>query len=194
MIPWVLTLARLPLAAAFAIAVAVFARAGEGLTAGPRLALLALVLAAECTDMLDGWVARRTGRQSELGGLVDPLCDSLARLTMYFTLGLAGWVWLGVPLLMAGRDLVVAYVRVVIGITGGKTSARASGKIKAIVQGVGLLALVLVAGPTAPDRAGAIIAARWSIAAAVMFVTIWSLVDYIRTGWRAAWQMAQRGR
>jgi phosphatidylglycerophosphate synthase len=193
MVPWILTLGRLPLAGAFAIAVAVSARAGGPLTGGQRIALLLLALAAECTDMLDGWAARRTGRQSQLGGLADPLCDSLARLTMYFALALAGWVWIGVPLLMAGRDLVVAYIRVVLGITGGKTSARGSGKAKAIVQGFGILLLVMLAGPAAPGRGGPALW-RWGIAAAVLLVTAWSLADYLRAGWCAAKQMARRDR
>jgi CDP-diacylglycerol--glycerol-3-phosphate 3-phosphatidyltransferase len=183
-------LARLPLAAAFAVVVALFIKAAGPLSWTQKAALLVLVAATECTDMLDGWVARRSGRQSELGGLVDPLCDSLARLTMYFALALAGWVWLGVPLAMAGRDLVVAYVRVVQGLTGGKTAARASGKAKAIVQGIGLLVLVVAAGVAIPGSAALL--ARRVTAAAVLTVTAWSLIDYLRAGWSAIMQMARR--
>ena len=191
MLAYVLTLGRLVLAAAFAVAVGVAAlcrtEAGGVVPLGPAgtVVLLALALAAECTDMLDGWAARRAGTASELGGLLDPLCDSLARLTMFFAAALAGWVWIGVPLTMAGRDIIVAYVRVVAGRTGGQTSARLSGKLKAIVQGAAIIALVALASRWAAPAAGAAPAGatpwlRIGVAAAVMAVTLWSLVDYLR--------------
>jgi phosphatidylglycerophosphate synthase len=156
-------------------------------TAG-AVVLLALVLAAECSAMLDGWAARRAGTASELGGLLDPLCDSLARLTMFFAAALAGWVWIGVPLTMAGRDIIVAYVRVVAGRTGGRTSARLSGKVKAVVQGAAIVAIVVLASRWAAPAGGAASAgaAPWlraGIAAAVIVVTLWSLADYLRGGW-----------
>jgi CDP-diacylglycerol---glycerol-3-phosphate 3-phosphatidyltransferase len=192
MIAWLLTLSRLPLAALFALAVALLAGGPAPLTWSATAALLALAVVAECTDLLDGYLARRSGRQSELGGLADPLCDSLARLTMYFSLALAHRVWIGVPLLMAGRDLLVAYVRVVLALAGGRTSARASGKAKAIVQGIGIVLLVLLASPAAPADAGQAAAARWAVAAAVLFVTLWSLADYLRVGLKAARQLTRQ--
>ncbi len=195
MLAWILTLVRLPLAAAFALVLGVYTYSHQPLTIAQIIALLALALAAEITDAIDGWIARRSGSQSELGGLVDPLSDSLARLTMYFALALRGWAWIAVPLVMAGRDLIVAYVRVVVGSIGGKTSARISGKVKAIVQGAGIVALVLLAG--APTNAGTLEYShvhmyRQIVAAVVLVITIWSLVDYVRAGWPAVVQMARR--
>lgn len=187
MVAWVLTVSRLPLSAAFAVLAGLSAggRPGSAATAG----LLALALAAELTDLLDGPAARRSGTASELGGLVDPLCDSLGRLTMYFAAALAGWVWIGVPLVMAGRDIVVAYVRIVMGRTGGRTSARLSGKLKAIVQGVAIVAFVLLA--RWPDAQGRL---QWLAAGVVMAVTLWSLADYLRGGWPAIVALYRQGR
>ena len=179
-LPWILTFARLPLSAAFAVLAALApAEVGTGWAA----ALLVLVLAAEATDMLDGWAARRAGVASELGGLADPLCDSLGRLTMYFAAAMVGWMWLAVPLVMAGRDIVVAYVRVVVGRVGGQTSARFSGKAKAIVQGFALSFVVLA---VAGWLGGAGEMVRHVCSAAVIAVTSWSLVDYLRGGLAAA--------
>ncbi len=178
MLPWILTLCRLPLAAAFAAIVAVVDGGRGG--AGGYVALLALVAMGDLSDMLDGWVARKFGQVSELGGLADPLADSLSRLTMFFAAGFAGWVWIGVPLVMAGRDIVVSYVRIVLARTGRKTSARTSGKVKAIVQAAGLFGIVIVAtvehgsGPTA-----ALASTRVALGGAVLVATVWSLVDYI---------------
>ena len=183
-----LTLSRVALAGVFAALVAVW---GPGPVDGAAAAGLLLVAAvAECTDMLDGWAARRTGTASELGGLLDPLCDSLSRLTMFFAAGLMGWVWLAVPLTMAGRDIIVAYVRIVVGRAGGNTSARTSGKIKAFVQGGGIFAIVLLASRWMGEGAGGFVPwARAVVSVVVMAVTLWSLADYVRGGWPAIRKM-----
>ena len=178
MLAYVLTFGRLVLAGAFAVCVAAAAGAGA-ITAAWAAVLVALAVAVELTDFFDGIVARRAGRVSRLGGLLDPLCDSLARLTMYFSAALAGWVTVGVPLLMVGRDLVVAYVRTVQAHVGGPTSARRSGKTKAIIQGLGIIALVLLASTEANWAA----VARWAVAGSVLTITVLSMIDYLRAGW-----------
>lgn len=115
MLAYMLTLGRLVLGAAFAACAAgAWRSAGAGaLPPGWTAGLLVVACAAELTDLLDGIVVRRGGTAGRLGGLLDPLCDSLSRLTMYFAAALAGWVTLAVPLVIVGRDLVVAYVRTV---------------------------------------------------------------------------------
>lgn len=188
---YVLTFSRLLFAAGFAV---LAARAGDGPLGGvATMLLLVAAIMAELTDAFDGWAARKAGTASEFGGLIDPLCDSLGRLTMYFAAALAGWVTIAVPLVMAGRDIVVAYVRVAVGRYGGRTGARLSGKLKAIIQGGAVVLLVLLAscwlrpGDDTPAWIGA---ARGATAAAVIGVTAWSLVDYIRGGWGAILRLA----
>lgn len=173
-----LTLSRIVLAGGFA---AVVAAGSRELGPGTLTALLALAVAIELTDMFDGIVARRSGTAGPLGGLLDPLADSLSRLTVYFAMALAGWVTIAVPLVMAGRDIVVAYTRIFQAAGGGKTSARISGKIKAIVQGVGVFAILVLAG--LPDRAislDVLAAARAVTAGVIIVATVWSLLDYVR--------------
>ncbi len=182
MLAYVLTLGRLVLAAGFAVCVGAAAESAvtTAIASGYVIALLALAGGVELTDLLDGPAARRSGRASRLGGLLDPLCDSISRLTMYYAAALAGWVLLAVPLVMTGRDLIVAYVRTVRAHTGEPTTARASGKAKAVVQGAGILAVVLLAPA---GQAGWARAARTAVAAAVIAATAWSLIDYVRGGW-----------
>ena len=175
---YVLTLSRLVLAAAVAWWVCAIGPTGEvSLAVGIGLCLIAI--SAELTDMFDGVAARAAGTASEFGGILDPLVDSLGRLAMYFALAYAGWVTWVVPLVMTARDIIVAYTRVVNAMTGNKTSARLSGKIKAVIQGGGVPVLVALAwmraGPWAP----------WSSrllafgTALLVGVTLWSLVDYV---------------
>lgn len=177
MLAYVLTLSRLVLAAALAAWVCAIGAAGVlSLAAAAGLCLLAI--AAELTDIFDGVAARAAGTASEFGGLLDPLVDSLGRLTMYFALAYVGWVTWALPLVMTARDIIVAYTRVIGAMTGRKTSARLSGKVKAIIQGGGVPVLVglewlRVAGD--PLWSARLLALGTAL---IMAVTLWSLGDY----------------
>ena len=68
---------------------------------------LGLMLAAGISDGLDGWLARRCGWQTKLGGYLDPLADKLLIGVVYATLaavGLLPW-WLAVLVIL--RDAVI---------------------------------------------------------------------------------------
>lgn len=73
----------------------------------PRPALVLIALAG-LTDGLDGFLARRFGWQSRLGGVLDAAADKWLLITCFVLLaaeGLAPW-WLAG--LVCGRDLVIA--------------------------------------------------------------------------------------
>jgi CDP-diacylglycerol---glycerol-3-phosphate 3-phosphatidyltransferase len=174
----VLTLSRLAVTAGFVAALV--AASGDGVISGLEAVLLIFIaLCSEATDIFDGVLARRMGTASPFGGILDPLCDSLSRLAMYFALALTGLVTIAVPLVMTGRDVVVAYVRTFSALTGGKTSARVSGKIKAIVQGAGAPLLVLIAWSRPLLSEGARHLWLTWIPAVLIAVTLWSLLDYV---------------
>ena len=189
MIAYILTLGRLVLAAAFAVVIAVEGRDGApSMTVAVGLGVLAI--AEELSDLLDGVAARRCGTVSRLGGILDPLADSLARLTLYFALGFAGWVHMAVPLVMVGRDITVAYARIACATVGAATSARFSGKVKAIVQGLGIFALIATAHLAGRGAAEPIVdRARFLTAAAVIAATVWSGLDYLANALPAARRM-----
>lgn len=69
--------------------------------------LLALMLAAVATDFLDGFLARRTGRITDLGKVLDPLADKICIITMAVALSL----WRDFPwwatAAIAGRDFLI---------------------------------------------------------------------------------------
>lgn len=69
------------------LAVPVFAHAVLEREAGLAAALFALAIA---TDLADGWVARRYGEASPLGGLADHAADAL-----FVTAGCAAFAWHG---------------------------------------------------------------------------------------------------
>jgi len=171
-----LTLARLPLAVAFA---ALFLTAGA--SAARILAGLLLLGLMELSDVFDGLAARRLGVVSEWGAMLDPYADSFSRLVVFWTLAATGYVlWITV-LVMALRDVTVSYCRVTLTRHGRTVQAKLSGKIKAIVQAVA--GLIIVAGPAFETWTGAWIypALSWLVAA----VTAASAVEYVAAAFAA---------
>ncbi len=169
-----ITVSRIPLAFLFA---------GLLLTWGGPPAAHARVLIAcgavlgliEVSDLVDGLLARHLKQASEWGAILDPYADSVSRVVVFWALAradLALWV---APLVMALRDITVAYSRIVLMRRGGAVSARLSGKVKAVVQGsVGLL---LLFGPLYRPIAGdwAMPALSWL----VIVVTGLSAIEYV---------------
>jgi CDP-diacylglycerol---glycerol-3-phosphate 3-phosphatidyltransferase len=185
---YAITFSRLALAGLFAALVAVADAGGVSFAWAAGLVLLAII--EEVTDLADGYLARRFRLTTELGGLLDPLMDSLSRLTMYFALGLAGWVTVAVPLVMVLRDVVVGYTRIIQARIGGQTSARWSGKVKAIIQGGAVPVLIALQWLADGGTAWAPVL-QWITAAVVIVVTLWSLVDYLRGAWSGIARMYQ---
>lgn len=170
-----LTVARVPLAILAAVLLQ-FAVPERPLA----YVVVAVLIVCELTDIFDGLVARRLGMSSRFGSLFDPYCDSVSRLIIFFGLAmrLGDWRpglqlhWL--VLLMALRDISVAYIRIMCILSNRPVQARFSGKTKAWVQGLGaiLLAALYAATPRVADWV------PWAIAGLVAGVTVWSLVDY----------------
>ena len=69
-------------------------------------ALLAFVLGS-ASDGVDGWLARRYGWQSQLGGWLDPLADKAFVLAASVALALRGDLAWALLILMAVRDTVI---------------------------------------------------------------------------------------
>jgi len=172
-----LTLARIPLALAFAALYAAAAPSIARILAG--LILLGLM---ELSDVFDGLIARRLGVVSEWGAMLDPYADSFSRLVVFWSLALAGYVlWITV-LVMALRDVTVSYCRVTLTRSGRTVRAMRSGKIKAIVQAVA--GLIIVLAPAFERWIGAWIypALSWLVA----LVTAASAAEYVMAALSAA--------
>src|SRR5262245_38149669 len=173
------TLARVPLAVLFAVWLFLCDRSGMQ----PFLAGLVLLL-GEITDFLDGLLARQLGVVSEWGAMLDPYADSVARLVAYWALAQVGLAHPLTPLVMAVRDVTVAYCRIVLTRSGRSVSAKWSGKVKAWVQGFG--AFVLLFTPVYPAGWGpwVVLIASW----VVIVATAASSLEYIAAAVRAARQ------
>ena len=133
-----LTLVRIPVALAFLVWILSI----EYSTFSLIIALI-LLITIELSDFLDGFIARRSNLVSELGSTLDPYADSVARLIVYSALAFDNLALMAVPLVMAFRDVTVAYTRILMTRAGISASANWSGKIKAVVQGVCAFLLIL---------------------------------------------------
>lgn len=148
--------------------------------------LLLLLLITELSDLFDGYVARKYNQVTNLGKILDPMADSIVRISVFlsFTQGIVQ-----VPLLLVFvfiyRDSVVGTLRTICGLRGFALAARPSGKIKAVVQGsTGFIITLLMI----PESLGYISLATlqwsaiWLVAVAGAY-TLFSGVDYITANW-----------
>lgn len=136
---------------------------------------LALMGLAELSDLLDGMLARSLKAVTSFGKMFDPFCDSISRLIIFWALAVMDRTWAFVPLVMAVRDVTVAYCRVNLAGVGRDVSARVSGKVKAWIQGLGGFALMAI--PLYPE--GWENPVKWVASIAVLAITLYSMVDYI---------------
>lgn len=172
------TVARIPLSATAGVFLW-FSQPGQWQAA----LVVGLLVICELTDIFDGLLARRLGASSRFGALFDPYCDSISRLVIFFGLASKGLCPMWLFLVMALRDVSVAYIRIMYILSGKRPSARFSGKTKAWVQGLGAIALAtLYAYSNLNLAAGDFqFAQHWmptSIVLLVAAVTLWSLLDY----------------
>lgn len=137
---------------------------------------LVLLVAIEATDLLDGIIARRYKLVSEYGAALDPFSDSLTRLIIYWSLAAKNLVFLLLPLVMAVRDITVAYSRIALAKKNQSVSARLSGKIKATVQATG--SFIALLGPFYWKYTGFWI--YYLVSWIIISVTFFSAVEYVR--------------
>jgi len=182
--PNLITAIRLPLAP-----IAVAFMVVEAPWAYAVAAVLALVL--ELTDILDGWIARKYGVVSDFGKLFDPFSDAFCRYTLFLGLYAIGIAELWMILAIFYRDSSISFLRSVSAVRHVVLAARPSGKLKAIVQGVGtqIVFVSLLLFAWMPEQTWLEPVPYWTMVV-VTLVTIASFVDYFAGNLpllRAAW-------
>jgi len=128
-VPGLLSLCRIPLAAAFPFAVG-----------RPPIAL-GILLGAGLSDVLDGWYARRYGEATATGAALDPVTDKLFVLTVAITLLVTGQLTLLSVLLLSTREIGELPLVLWIALSAGarraraeQPSANAAGKAATVLQ------------------------------------------------------------
>jgi len=140
---------------------------------------LAIMIAAEASDLVDGHVARSSRQVSNFGKILDPMADCLYRGAVFIAFVINGWMPVWMLSVIVWRDLAVSYLREIAELEAKTLGARASGKWKAIAQGiaqVGVVGLVALFG--AGSYADYAVYVQGLLLVAVG-VTAYSLVDYV---------------
>ena len=150
-----------------------------------RLAL-ALFVIAGATDALDGFLAKRFGWRTQLGGLLDPAADKLLLSSVFLTMGFVGLVPLWLVALVVLRDVVIASgalaYRLLIG--GFSWRARPVSKLNTAAQLAFVLGSLAYAAFAVPS-----LALLKLIGAVIVATTILSGADYVWSWGRRAWQV-----
>lgn len=106
--------------------------------------LFFLVCVSELSDAFDGYIARKYNQVTELGKILDPMADSIYRISLFLTFTLEPVrIPMGLVFIFLYRDSVVSTLRTICALKGFALAARPSGKIKAVIQGIAA-AVVLV--------------------------------------------------
>jgi CDP-diacylglycerol--glycerol-3-phosphate 3-phosphatidyltransferase len=157
-------------------------------------ASLFVALLIEASDVADGMTARSRKQVSDVGKLLDPMSDSIARLTYYIGFLVMGFASAWMIVILIYRDVMIAYVRVFSALTGTAMGRRTSGKWKGILQGANalvILALLIV------DRR--IVPIPWLsriIYGLMVFITaytVFSWVEYLRGNKELLLEIRRRG-
>jgi CDP-diacylglycerol--glycerol-3-phosphate 3-phosphatidyltransferase len=98
---------------------------------------------AAITDLLDGWLARRSGLVTVIGKFLDPLADKLivtATLVWMVPMGrIAAWA----VVLVICREITITALRSIAGAEGLVIAAGEGGKAKTALQMVGIICLLI---------------------------------------------------
>lgn len=109
------------------------------------IATLWLFAAAAVSDVIDGFLAKRFGWQTELGGMLDPVADKLMLATAFVMLAYLGQlpVWLAATVI--ARDVIIVAGAVSYRVLLGPVAARPSivSKLNSLCQ---VLLILLVIG------------------------------------------------
>lgn len=105
--------------------------------------LLSLLILSELSDAFDGFFARRYNQVTDLGKILDPMADSIARISVFLAFTLEP---VRVPMLLVFvilfRESAISTLRTVCALNGFALAAHKSGKIKAILQAIAAFAIV----------------------------------------------------
>lgn len=132
----------------------------------------AVFTVAMATDWLDGWYARRTGRSSDLGRLLDPVADKLLVMTaLIMVTGRVLPAWMVAAIV--AREFLMSGLRLAALERGVVMAARDLGKLKTGLQAAAAALAGLAAGGAFTDDI-----AWWAGLVALLFTWI-SGVDYL---------------
>lgn len=144
--------------------------------------LLFLLSISELSDAFDGYIARKHNQVTDLGKILDPMADSIYRISVFLTFTLNP---VHLPMILVFvflyRDSVISTLRTICALRGYVLAARQSGKIKAVIQAIAAFTILILMIPhslgylSTPDLQRF---SMWVVAIAALYA-VFSGVDYI---------------
>lgn len=156
---------------------------------------LGVAVLIEATDVADGIAARSRKQVSDVGKLLDPMSDTIARISYFISFLVWGFAAAWMVAIIVYRDVVVAYLRVFSALTGTAMGRRTSGKWKGILQGAVALTILTLhwvhARVTPVPYFEKIV---WWILAGVTAYTVFTLIEYLHGNRELLREIRHRGR
>lgn len=148
--------------------------------------LLFLFAIAELSDVCDGFLARKYNQVTDLGKILDPMADSIYRLSVFF---IFTYPPIRLPLffvfILFYRDSIISTLRTVCALKGIALGARPSGKLKTGIQAFSIFVMILLLIPyslgTLPEETLHLTSVI--IVAVTSLYTIFSGIDYLYANW-----------
>lgn len=144
--------------------------------------LLFLLGVSELSDAFDGYFARKYNEVTDLGKILDPMADSIYRISVFLTFTLPP---IQLPMILVFvllyRDSVVSTLRTICALKGFALAARPSGKLKAGIQAFAAFVIILLLIPYSMGKMpqSTLQMASTLIATIAGLYTLFSGVDYI---------------
>ena len=142
-----------------------------------------LFAVASITDLLDGYLARRTGTTSRFGTFLDPTADKLTVIAaLVLLVGMHGNLWLTLPgLVIVCRELLVSSLREWMAErqVRAQVAVNTVSKLKTVVQMVAIVILL---------SNSAMIKFPWTWLGYILIyiataLTLWSMFLHLRSAW-----------
>lgn len=160
------------------------------LVRGQLILTMALFFAAAASDLVDGFLARRFGWRSALGGVLDPAADKLLLATVFIVLAVSHQAPVWLMATAVARDLVIVSGAAAYRLLLGPVEARPSNVSKAntLCQAGYLLAVIAHRQFALPPP--------WlvlGLGALTFAITVVSGLDYVLRYARAALEASRAG-
>lgn len=144
--------------------------------------LIFLMGVSELSDAFDGYFARKYNQVTDLGKILDPMADSIYRISIFLTFTLPP---INLPIILVFifiyRDSVISTLRTICAIRGYVLAARTSGKLKAVFQAVVAFVILLLMIPHSLGNLSTEslqFYSKWLVSFAACYA-IFSGIDYI---------------
>ncbi len=144
-VPNKITIARLMLTPLFFISFFLPIWISPSLSSLSALLMLVLWALIEVSDLADGIIARRYKLVTDLGKVLDPFSDTLARLTYFVCLISVSVMPVWVFIIIMYREFSIIFLRMLMMKTGKTVAANNWGKAKAVMYAIsGIVGILYV--------------------------------------------------